>query len=172
MNPETPDENQAPLLDRFISAVRLAGCDDLRAIDVRVDTWLPGQHTRAALDSKTMAVYVFTYGATCLKVGKVGANSLARFTTQHYLPGSSRSNLARSLSHADGWARVPGVPALTIDTVGQWIMDHTTRTNFILHERFGMPVLNLLEAFLQCRLRPVFEGFDSQRTEPGRPPIR
>jgi hypothetical protein len=163
MNPETPDGNQALLLDRFIAAARLAGCDDLRAIDVHVDTWLPRQHTRAPLKPHSMAVYVFTYRETCLKVGKVGPNSRARFTTQHYLPGSSRSNLARSLSHANGWARVPGVPAVTIGTVGEWIMDHTTRTNFILHKRFGMPVLNLLEAFLQCRLRPVFEGFESQR---------
>lgn len=170
--PYAPDEGHVALLDRFVSAARLAGCDDLTATDVHIDTWLPGNHIRAALDSDTMAVYVFTYGETCLKVGKVGSNSRARYTTQHYLPGSSRSNLARSLSHADGWARVPGAPALTIDSAGQWIMDQTTRMNFILDARFGMPVLNLLEAFLQCRLRPVFEGFESQRTEPERPPTR
>lgn len=51
-------------------------------------------------------------------------------------------------------------------------MDHATQMNFILDERVGMPVLNLLDAFLHCQLRPVFEGFDSHRTEPGRPPIR
>ncbi len=32
-----------------------------------------------------------------VKVGKVGANSSARFCSQHYLPGSSGSNLAKSL---------------------------------------------------------------------------
>ena len=28
---------------------------------------------------------------------------------------------------------------------------------------FGKPVLTLLEAFVQCRLRPRYEGFASQR---------
>ena len=165
----TPGESHAALLDQFVLAARLAGCDDLMATDVHVDLWMPGHHTRAPLRPDSMAVYVFTFGETCLKVGKVGPNSSARFTSQHYLPGSSRSNLARSLSTVDGWAKVPGAPALRVDTVGQWIKEHTTRSNFILDARIGMPVLNLLEAFLQCRLRPVFEGFQSQRAEPESP---
>lgn len=35
--------------------------------------------------------------------------------------------------------------------------------NFILDAVLGIHVLNLLEAFLQCRLQPEFEGFSSQR---------
>jgi len=37
--------------------------------------------------------------------------------------------------------------------------------NFILDASLGVHVLNLLEAFLQCRLRPEFEGFASQRID-------
>lgn len=37
------------------------------------------------------------------------------------------------------------------------------RRNSILDSSLGVPVLTLLESFLQCRLRPRFEGFASQR---------
>jgi len=42
-------------------------------------------------------------------------------------------------------------------------MENLDRTNFLLDERLGIPVLTLLEAFLQCRLRPRYEGYKSQR---------
>jgi hypothetical protein len=38
------------------------------------------------------------------------------------------------------------------------------RVNFLVDERLGMRVLTLLEAFLQCRLNPCYEGFKSQNT--------
>lgn len=47
--------------------------------------------------------------------------------------------------------------------VGQWIKKNTDRINFMLGENIGLPVLALLEAFLQCRLKPRFEGFESQK---------
>jgi len=49
--------------------------------------------------------------------------------------------------------------------VAGWIREHTDRVNFILDAPLGVHVLNLLEAFLQCRLRPEFEGFASQRID-------
>jgi len=44
-----------------------------------------------------MAVYVFSKGPDVLKVGKVGAKSQARYTSQHYNPGSAMSTLAASI---------------------------------------------------------------------------
>ena len=106
-----------------------------------------------------MACYVFLGERSCLKVGKVGPNSGPRFSYQHYDPGSSMSNLAKSILKCT----LPMRPyedheMLDEKTVGQWIRSHTIRVNFYLDSRLPSPVLSLLEAFLQCRLSPVFEG--------------
>jgi hypothetical protein len=41
---------------------------------------------------------------------------------------------------------------------GAWIERNTSRFHVFLPTRAGAPALSLLEAFLQCRLQPVFEG--------------
>jgi hypothetical protein len=113
-----------------------------------------------SLPSGKMAVYVFYWEDRCLKVGKVGPKSSARYTSQHYNPWSSNSNLAASiLKNRDDL----GLPNMTDENIGAWIKQQTTRLNFLLPAELGMPVLSLLEAFLQCRLRPEFEGFESQK---------
>ncbi len=112
------------------------------------------------LPSGKMAVYVFLWGDDCLKIGKVGPKSQARYTSQHYNPNSSNSNLAKSILKDKIKL---GLHDLSESTVGNWIKSDTDRLNIILDERLGMPILSLLEAFLQCRLRPRFEGFDSQK---------
>ncbi len=114
-----------------------------------------------------MAAYLFLIGDKCLKVGKAGPKSNARFSRQHYIPGSSRSNLAGSVLNNKERVRdllapelQSGVDDLDDRTISQWIKTHTTRVNLFLST--GIPnakfVLNLLEAFLQCRLKPEFEG--------------
>ena len=52
-----------------------------------------------ALPPNKNAVYTFYCpNETCfLKIGRVGYKSQARFTSQHYNPGSAKSNLAKSL---------------------------------------------------------------------------
>ncbi len=107
-----------------------------------------------------MAVYVFSKGDDVLKIGKVGAKSQARYTSQHYNPGSSNSNLAKSLL-AD--RESPGFAQINEANVGQWIRQNIDRVNFLLDERAGVPVLTLLESFFQCRFKPRYEGFKSQR---------
>jgi hypothetical protein len=54
-------------------------------------------HKRKPLPEGKMAVYTFFWEGRCLKVGKAGPNSGARYTSQHYLPGKSKSNLADSI---------------------------------------------------------------------------
>jgi hypothetical protein len=106
-----------------------------------------------------MAVYVFLWRDECLKVGKAGPRSQARYVSQHYNPASSPSNLARSvLEHKADL----GLSHLDESTVGGWVRANTTRINFLMDRAFGVAALGLLESFLQCRLKPRIEGFESQ----------
>lgn len=147
----------------FITIARLAGVE-LPAGALTVES-LPAPHAPPTrLPAGKMAVYVFARGEDVLKVGKVGAKSQARYTSQHYNPGSAMSTLAASIladraSHALTDEDAAGV--------GAWIRQRVDRVNFLLDERLGMRVLTLLEAFLQCRLNPRYEGFKSQSTVQG-----
>ncbi len=108
-----------------------------------------------------MAVYVFAQGPEVLKVGKVGAKSQARYTSQHYNPGSAMSTLAASILAE---SERNGLTEADLPRVGQWIRENVDRVNFLMDEKLGVRVLTLLEVFLQCRLTPRYEGFKSQRT--------
>ena len=147
------------LLEDFRKVVVLAGVS-LPPAALSFET-LPAPHKPpSALPSGKAAVYVFVWNGRCLKVGKVGPKSQARFTSQHYSPASSNSNLAKSLVAGHGKL---GLSGITESNVGAWIKTHVDRVNFLLSVESGIAVLTLLESFLQCRLDPVFEGFESQR---------
>jgi hypothetical protein len=106
-----------------------------------------------------MAVYIFALGDRVLKVGKVGPNSGPRFRTHHYVPGSSISNLAKSLL-ADETGDCRDISA---DEIGSWMQQHLHRIDILLGADVGVAVLAYLEAFLHCRLSPVYEGFKGQK---------
>lgn len=149
----------APLIRDFITAANLAGAR-LEERDIEVEV-LPAPHIPPSrLPAGRMAVYVFMHGERCLKVGKAGPSSSARYTSQHYNAGSAPSTLSASLVK---YGSVLGVPDLDVNTAGTWIKANATRLNFTLEVRHGIPVLSLLEAFLQCKLRPMYEGFAGQR---------
>jgi hypothetical protein len=102
-----------------------------------------------------MAVYGFHYDGAWLKIGKAGAKSQARYTSQHYNPASAASTLAASLLHDPAMAVAPGFdPARP----GEWIKARCARVNILLPEASGRPILALLEAFLHARLKPRYEG--------------
>jgi hypothetical protein len=90
--------------------------------------------------------------------------ALPRPTSAHLLngglPGREVVGTARIL--ADGERH--GLTEADTARVGQWIRESVDRVNFLVDERLGMRVLTLLEAFLQCRLNPCYEGFKSQNT--------
>jgi len=133
---------------------------DIKRDDIEIEN-LPAPHIPpSALPAGKMAVYVFLWGNQCLKVGKVGPKSHARYTSQHYSPKSSNSNLPKSVLKDK---LVMGISDLDEHTVGIWIKQNTDRINFLIAENFGIPALSLLEAFLQCRLKPRFEGSDTQK---------
>ena len=143
----------------FRQAASLAGID-LSPEMITVEVNRPPHAPPGSLPAGKMAVYIFQWGNQCLKIGKVGPKSQARYTSQHYSPKSCNSNLAKSILKDKNSL---GLIELTEDTVGGWIKRHTDRVNILIDEAVGTPVLSLLESFLQCRLKPRFEGFESQR---------
>jgi len=121
---------------------------------------LPAPHRPpSSLPRGKSAVYIFVWKEKCLKVGKAGPKSQTRYVSQHYIPSSSMSNLARSLL---GAREELGLAGVSETTVGTWIKKNTDRYNLLLDSSLGVHVLTLLESFAQCRLRPKFEGFESQ----------
>lgn len=146
------------LIDDFIKVAALAG-GNLSLQDFTLD-FLEAPHKQPRnLPPGKMAVYIFFLGNQCLKVGKVGSHSTARYTSQHYNPKSSSSNLAKSILRQKTLLKLLDIDELS---VGDWIRTSTKRINILLPDTVGMPVLGLLESFLQCRLNPLFEGFESQ----------
>lgn len=147
------------VLADFATVARLAGVS-LTPSDLRLEE-LPAPHAPPArLPAGHMAVYVFSFGADVLKVGKVGPKSQARYTSQHYNPGSAQSTLAASMIADAEWL---GLGEAERAGIGSWIRSNVDRVNVLIPASHGIPVLTLLESFLQCRLRPRYEGFRSQR---------
>ena len=150
--------NPESAIDDFRTVAQLAGVE-LPNEAISFEYLLAPHVPPTKLPFGKMAVYVFSKGPEVLKVGKVGAKSQARYTSQHYNPDSAMSTLAASIL-ADR-ERLD----LDIDdaNVGQWIRGNVDRVNLLMDARFGVPVLTLLETFLQCRLKPRYEGFKSPR---------
>ena len=144
------------LLDDFLAAATLGKIElPLDAISTEI---LPMPHQApSSLPRGKAAVYTFATNDRVLKVGKAGPNSNARYTSQHYNPHSAQSTLASSiLKDRARWQE----HSLNENNVSAWIKRNTHRVNYLLDA--GVPkskwVLNLLEAFVQCRLQPVYEG--------------
>ena len=116
-------------------------------------------HGPKGLPKGKMAIYVFQFKGHFLKIGKAGPNSDARFRSQPYNPNSSQSNLAKSILND------PEMNHYNLDTenIKNWIKNNIARVDIILDESLGIFVLNFLEAFLHCKLKPKYEGFGSQR---------
>ena len=151
----------ATLVSSFRECAKLAGVVVPEAA-IAFERFAAPHKAPSSLPKNRSAVYAFFWNGQCLKVGKVGPKSQARFTSQHYLPSSSNSNLAKSVLACKDEL---GLAVLTEATVGNWIKENTERVNFMLDTQLGVPVLTLLEVFLQCALKPRFEGFASQRLQ-------
>jgi len=107
-----------------------------------------------------MGVYLFKYGDKYLKIGKAGPNSNARFTSQHYNPNSSQSNLAKSILND------PDMDKFNLDNenVGNWIKQNVQRIDILIDSSLTIFVLELFESFLHCKSKPKYEGFQNQRS--------
>jgi hypothetical protein len=144
------------LIDDFVAVAALAGMPISQA-DIRHES-ISAPHKSPRFPRGTSAVYVFSLASdksVVLKVGKVGPKSAARFVSQHYIPKSSKSNLAKSvLTQQSHWQKL-GISLVEEDAIGDWLRTNTNRDHFYLK---GSRLTHLLEAFLQCRLNPLFEG--------------
>ena|SRR5437016_6309571 len=151
------------IIDAFLQVAELAHLP-LTSAQIRHEL-LPPPHKRpSSLPPGLQGVYAFLLGDRCLKVGKVGPKTQARFTSQHYgmnAPSTlTKSILANRQRLADLLApeRRDEVTTLNEVTVGAWIERNTARLHIFLPNSAGPLALALLEAFVQCRLNPVFEG--------------
>jgi hypothetical protein len=126
---------------------------------------LPAPHKPpSSLPPGLQAVYAFLLDDLCLKVGKAGPKTQARFTSQHYGFGAP-STLAKSiLANPQRLAdllppeRRTELATLNEAKVGAWIEHNAARLHIFLPTAAGPFALGLLEAFVQCRLNPLFEG--------------
>ena len=149
--------NPEQLVADFLRVAELAEMPVQRDIGIEA---LPMPHGPRSLPKGKMGVYVFSDKERVLKVGKAGPRSKARWTSQHYNAGSAPSTLAGSLLKDKDAVQRYG---LDEENVSGWIKENTDRVNFLLDADEGIWILTLLEAFSQCRLKPVFEGFANQR---------
>lgn len=145
----------------FLQVAKLATVPLSRA-DIRVE-FTPAPHRRPTrLPAASQGVYAYLLGEVCLKVGKAGPQSVARYCSQHY-GVKAPSTLSKSiLAYPEHIATLLGlgvaaVPS-TAEQIGRWVEAHTGRLNILTPSHTGPFALALLEGFVQCRLRPLFEG--------------
>ncbi len=134
--------------------VAALGGTPLSANELAVE-FLPAPHRPPSrLPIGKMAVYGFWGDGCWLKIGKAGPNSNARYTSQHYNPGSAPSTLAATLMASPRTASI-----FVRDNIGvsDWIRRSTHRVNISLPSAKPRELLSLLEAFLHLRLRPRHE---------------
>lgn len=146
--------NPKQLLDNFVIVAELAGVK-MRSEAIQIEILTMPHRPPKGLPASKMAVYVFSDKERVLKVGKVGSNSGARYTSQHYNAKSANSTLAGSLLKDKEYSQKY---QLNEDNVSRWIKENTNRVNYIVDANVNLLTLNLLEAFAQCWLHPYFEG--------------
>ena len=151
------------IVDTLVEAGRLAGVS-IELHEIRHEV-LPAPHRRpSSLPVGAQAMYAFLLGNACLKVGKAGPKSQARFTSQHY-GDKAWSTLAKSiikdkspiLKLVSAGARRE-IEELTIASAGHWLEQNTARFHIFLPAIAPACALAFAEAFAQCRLRPIYEG--------------
>ena len=153
------DEEKAKTLrDEFIK---------LTGIDCKISLMGNGEyHKPTTLRKDEQGVYVFFNENYCFKVGKAGSKSKARWNSHHYnLDNKTPSTFAKSImKNKEKFkqyypkSKYEEINNLKKDNIKQWIRDNTYRIEFKISADKSKYALNLLEALLQFRLEPVFEG--------------
>jgi hypothetical protein len=143
-------------LTDFQTVVALAH-SDFKSVEIKIEILARPHLAPKSLPIGQAAVYAFIFNDQALKIGMVGPRSQARYTSQHYNPMSSGSNLAKSILES---------PKMLCDnnnnidpqSVGDWITKNTDRVNFLFPISTNLLLPKLLEAFLHVQWNPVFEG--------------
>lgn len=92
----------------FLSVAKLSGVP-ISEKDVEIAILNAPHQPPKVLPKGKMAIYIFFHGTECLKIGKVGPKSQPRYTSQHYNPNSSNSNLAKSILKDKSMSKIEGV---------------------------------------------------------------
>lgn len=160
--------------------------ENLTRMKVSATYMAKGQaHKPTTLQTGMCGVYVFMNDQHCFKVGKAGSNSKARWNSHHYnLDKTTPSTLPKSILKNKTKFKecFPGeshqeIDALEKSNFPEWIKGNMSRIEFLLEDNGDSFVLNLLEALVQFRLKPIFEGRDAVegrrvRNEPHRSCLR
>jgi len=137
---------------------------ELYNIKCKIDVMSPGaEHKPSKLINATKGVYIFFFNDICLKVGKSGPNSQARWKYQHYNQSGAQSNLANSLLSVEDLSKklnvnINEIESLNSNDIKQWIINNLFRVEVIIENVEEDFSVNLLEAFLLFKLKPIFEG--------------
>jgi len=116
---------------------------------------LPPPHFPRAMPPGKQSVFAFYWPkqGQFLLVALAGPNSNARFQSQHYLPASSGSNLARKiLQHK----KTLGIEDLEKATVGMWMKGNLARINIFLPASVDKEILKYLKDYLKLIWSPMF----------------
>lgn len=121
-----------------------------------IDRGIPHESPTVLPRGKT-AVYIFYCpNEKCfLKIGKVGAKSQARFTSQHYNPESAKSNLASSLLNDNEMKLKYN---LNNDNIKNWIKQNCRRIDILFDVKLGKFANELCESILHYKYKPKYEG--------------
>lgn len=96
-------------------------------------------------------------GGRVLKVGKAGPNSVARFTSQHYSPGSARSTLAGSIvKYPILWPWL-GITAQDAAGIRLWMTANLDRMHIFVRQP-APELLTTIELYVRARIGSVYEG--------------
>jgi hypothetical protein len=126
-------------------------------------------HQPSSLPIGMQGVYVFLTDAHCFKVGKAGPKSKARWNSHHYnLDETTPSAFTKSIvknkpkfKEYFAHSQHSEIDQLEKGNIGDWIRSNISRIEFLLPESEGRYALSLLEALVQFRLKPKYEGRDA-----------
>ena len=111
-------------------------------------------HKPEVLPKGKMAVYGFFHGSRCLKIGKAGPKTGARYRHHHYR-FETNSSLALSIER---YPSEVGLSEFSRPTAANWMCENLTRIAVIVPASESLATLSLLEAVLQFEFQPIFEG--------------
>ena len=123
-----------------------------------IDRGCPHNPTDCKLSQDCSAVYIFKYKDVYLKIGKVGKKSHARFSSHHYSPNRSESNLAKSILNDSDFSNFN----LNEKNITEWMKNNLHRIDIIFDNDLNKYVNSVFESTLHYFFKPTYEGRQKQ----------
>ena len=125
-------------------------------------------HKPTTLRESEKGVYVFLLDdEICFKVGKAGAKSPARWNSHHYnidksTPSTFTKSFLKDLTQFKTYFNLSLHDEIDIlekeKNSKKWIQNNISRIEFKINSQESDIALNFLEALIQFRLNPIYEG--------------